>query len=405
MPTAISADGKRHMFPEGTERGIIDRVMKDYASPGSSLPAEPGFATSSALASPRAQAERETITGTSDQSQHQLYTSLEQVSQQLRAAGKTDQEIESDPKWQEAAKNLSRAVSAGETGTAAMGAGDMVLGGVGAAAAGKIGQGVDALKAAMPGAKEAVAREGGEALRGEATTLAQDQVSGATARAVARPVDTSAQQAAARDAGGRVGAARTAASEANARVAAAEERNRISGTRLAGVDKYAAGEKSTSAIRSARKEFEDSNRELIQAKAARDQAATGRATVEREGAAAQRDLRGAQSEASKAAKGAEGAQKIADKYSTLRNQIATEPDAKKIATQADSLFNDLRRNGLISDAKHNELIQQVDKVRSQVRDAEVARHRLQKIIRYGLTYGTVGFVGYEGSHILRGMIP
>lgn len=31
MPTAISADGMRHTFPDGTDQAVIDRVMKEYA--------------------------------------------------------------------------------------------------------------------------------------------------------------------------------------------------------------------------------------------------------------------------------------------------------------------------------------------------------------------------------------
>ena len=31
MPIAQSADGVTHNFPEGTDPGVIDRVMKDYA--------------------------------------------------------------------------------------------------------------------------------------------------------------------------------------------------------------------------------------------------------------------------------------------------------------------------------------------------------------------------------------
>src|ERR1700676_573515 len=69
-------------------------------------------------ASPRAQALKETITGTSDDDGQALFEKQQGIEKRLRAAGKSDSDIENDPEWQAASKDLSRSISAAGTSTA-----------------------------------------------------------------------------------------------------------------------------------------------------------------------------------------------------------------------------------------------------------------------------------------------
>ena len=122
------------------------------------LPAEPGYTTPSGLASPRAQALRETIVGPQQGGERSWFARQQQIESQLRAQGKTDAEIQSDPQWQEASKNLSRSVSAQQTGMALGAAGGELMP-VGQALraipAGKIAESMPlpaAIKNALPGA-------------------------------------------------------------------------------------------------------------------------------------------------------------------------------------------------------------------------------------------------------------
>ena len=84
----------------------------------SRLPAEPGYTTSSGLPSERATALRETIVGPESGTQSDWFKKQQSIETRLRAQGQTDAQIEANPEWQEASKNLSRAVSAGTTGMA-----------------------------------------------------------------------------------------------------------------------------------------------------------------------------------------------------------------------------------------------------------------------------------------------
>jgi hypothetical protein len=67
--------------------------------------------------SPRAQALRETIVGTGKPTKA-AFEDQDAIEKRLRAAGKTDAEIENDPEWQASAKSLSRAVSSNESSMA-----------------------------------------------------------------------------------------------------------------------------------------------------------------------------------------------------------------------------------------------------------------------------------------------
>lgn len=116
------------LFTEGFKRGLIPQNLYDEAQKrGLVTPAadpEPGYTTERGGApSPRAQALKETITGPEgggDQSE--MLQAQQAIEQRLRAAGKSDAEIEQDPEWQAAAKTMSRAVSGNVTGAAVMGA-------------------------------------------------------------------------------------------------------------------------------------------------------------------------------------------------------------------------------------------------------------------------------------------
>ena len=104
--------------------------------------------------SPRAQAMSETMFGTGV-GQQQAFTSQQDIEKSLRAAGKSDAEIQADPTWQSAARGVNRSVSAGGT--------SMALGAMGGGAAGKLaGAGMRAIaptigrvtSEAMPGAAQ-----------------------------------------------------------------------------------------------------------------------------------------------------------------------------------------------------------------------------------------------------------
>ena len=70
-------------------------------------------------ASPRAQALRETIVGPqSGVGQQQAYGTQADIEKRLRASGMNDQQIQSNPEWQQAARDVNRSVMASGTQTA-----------------------------------------------------------------------------------------------------------------------------------------------------------------------------------------------------------------------------------------------------------------------------------------------
>jgi hypothetical protein len=107
----------------------------------------------------RAQGIRETITGPSQGGQLDWFKQQQGIENQLRAQGMKDSEIEQNPQWQEASRNLSRSVSAGATSTA-----------IGEAAGGAAG-------AALAPPIKMVAGVVRDALGTEAKQLAKDVVS------------------------------------------------------------------------------------------------------------------------------------------------------------------------------------------------------------------------------------
>lgn len=123
---ARSADGVMHQFPATTKPDVVQRVMKEYAQKqrGAATDTQieqtqkqvPTFDPATGAA--RAKATRETITGPEEGTQQDSFASQQAIEKRLRGEGKTDAEIQNNPEWQAAAKNLSRSVSAADTSTA-----------------------------------------------------------------------------------------------------------------------------------------------------------------------------------------------------------------------------------------------------------------------------------------------
>lgn len=368
------------------------------------LPAEPGYATErGGSPAPNAVALRETIVGTSDKPQADLFAAKQEIEKRLRAEGKSDAEIEKNPEWQAASRNLSRSVSAAGSQTA-IGA---ALGMLGPEAAPAISKGVSRAVGAMPAAKEAVAKEGASALRTEAVGQAEKQIGTSTQAAqTPRFVDTASTQAKAKTAAQGITEARAAVAQADTRVTAATQKVTGLKTRLAAADKYAQpGQRSASNVRDLRQQFTDAQKELEAAKAQREAKTTALTDATNANKEARSDVTTLNRANQQQAAMAKSAQKVADKYSTLRNQLQEEKDPAGLARLADGLFNDLRKNGLLTDEQHTRLLRQVDQVQGQVKSATAARQRMQQIIRHGIAYGVAGGIGYEGGRVLRGIMP
>ena len=117
---AQSADGVIHEFPAGTQRSVIDRVMKEYAQK------QRGVATDTEVQQaqkqvttfqPKSASEREgiyraTVGPEGDQGPQAYLAQQQALEKKLRAAGKTDEQIQADPEWQRISKALAQSESA-----------------------------------------------------------------------------------------------------------------------------------------------------------------------------------------------------------------------------------------------------------------------------------------------------
>jgi hypothetical protein len=287
-------------------------------------------------------------------------------------------------------------VSAGVSGTAIGAAGADMVGG------GALRGATSAVKAAMPGAKEAVAKEGAEALRSEGIKQTEKQIAGAGERAAQPPPSVAPAQAAAKQTGEAVAQSRAALANADKTVEGAAADVAKMRRQLQIADKYTdPAKRSASNIRGLRQALAESEKKLADAKAVQGHAKDRLATVTGMNKDATAQLKTATTAAQKAAQRAEASQKIAAKYSTMRNEFQVEKDPAKIARMADSLIKDLRKSDLITDAQHKAYLRQVDDVQAKVKDAETAKKRLQYIAAGALKLA----LGAEAYHLVKGFVP
>jgi len=91
----------------------------------------------------------------------------------------------------------------------------------------------------------------------------------------------------------------------------------------------------------------------------------------------------------------ESAEKISNDYRILENQLR-ESTAKESITKANEIANKMRKDGLVNDAQHRELLQNIRMIKDAYGDSEKARQAVNSLIKKSLGYGLLGTAGVYG---------
>lgn len=93
---------------------------------------------------------------------------------------------------------------------------------------------------------------------------------------------------------------------------------------------------------------------------------------------------------------------ISNRYRIFQNKI-TSQTPKDTVTDAKSMINRLRQDGLINDVSHRNLLNKIEQIKLQYGETEKAKQNIQLLLRKSLIYsgmGAGGIVGYYGLKAL-----
>lgn len=423
MPTFefTSPEGKTYEVtgPEGaTSAQAFSMLQQQIKTPqAQSLPPSVrGVPTFDPQGSQRAQALKETITGPETGTQGYWFKRQQQIEKQLRGQGKTDQQIQSDPTWQEAAKNLSRASSAGTTGMAVgAAAGDIAAAPLGAAAgaigstlAHPVSSALDAISK-TPIVGRAIGREAAaarigmqkEATEGVTNLIKSSQSKVATNKALTDSLSSrpdanvlEIQKPVVPD-GTKVSQVRANVRSIDAKLTDATTKLQTAQRTLSSLDKYAGTNRSEYMIRSARKNLNMAQKEVNRLTEEKTNAVndlneetqTHRTQIE-EAKKSSRYQATTQKQISSQAK---SAQVKLGNLSALRAQInAPKATPSQIASAARSIGKELLKSGHLSESQYQAYLGRVNSMIEKAASTADARKRLLYVLG-GLTLtGAVG---------------
>lgn len=430
--TVSFGDGSKHVYngvPDDAQpQSVMDRAGKDFsgkqitnidggksAAPAPAqaverLPAAYGVPTFDTSGKERAKGIRETITGPDTGTQQEWFKKQQGIESTLRSQGKTDEQISQDPGWQEAARNLSRSVSAGATQTAI---GE--TGGAGAVA-GLVKGATVAAKPVVGMVRNAVGKESAAAARelaGEAKSAVGQLISGeqksvATQKAVdaatsGRPGATVLQveKSLAPDAA-KLTQARVAAQSANRELSEATTKLQAAQRNLSGMDKYAGQARSEPMVRSARRELNRAQAAVNRLTLSRDEAEAARKEIE---AAHKETLKSAKSgerqEAASAKKIASDAAKSEGRIMSLQKLSAELNAAKEpadIAGSARKVGEQMLRAKKMTPEQYTEYLRRIDTMIDKSKSTKEARDQFVKLLKAS---GLLGIGAAGGSYAIR----
>lgn len=359
----------------------------------------------------QAQAIRETITGSAPGTQADWFKKQQEIESTLRAQGRTDEQISQNPAWQEASKNLSRAVSAGASSMAISElAGTPIAAGLGAGARAAFKPVVGTVRDAL--GRQAAKSAGdilGEAKAGvrslisdqEKITAERSALDKATAGrptanivGVQRPnIDTT-----------KVVQARKSVSDAERELSEATTRLQSAQRNMSSMDKYAGNRRSEALVRTARRDLNKAQADVNRLTLTRDEAMTARKEAEAEHAAAIKEararLRGEQATASQIRSRAAASDKKIISLRELSNELNAAKEPAQIASSARKIGDQLFRAGKLSDEQHTEYLRRVGDMVESAKTTAEARDRLLRVMK---SAGLLGIGAAGGSFLIRTM--
>lgn len=337
-------------------------------------------------------------------SQQDWFQKQQQIESVLRAQGKTDDAIAQDPGWQEASRNLSRAVSAGATSTALgevagapVAAG--IAKGVGAVAKPVVGVVRDALgkesalaaKEVTGEAKGAVGQLIGDAQRNIGVKQAVDKsVEGrpsANVIQVERPVAPDAAK---------LTQARLTARDSARQLNEAQTKLQSAQRNMSSLDKYAGQKRSEAMVRAARRDLNKAQSEVNRFSQANEEAGQSLKQIEAEHKEALKAVKaGERQETVSARKIESDGAKAENKVMTLQKLSAELNAAKEpadIARSARKVGDQLFKAKKMTPDQYTEYLRRIETMVDKAKSTADARSKLVTILKAS-ALGAAGAAG------------
>jgi hypothetical protein len=396
---ARSADGIIHQFPDGTDMGVVDRVMKQYADqarPQAASDASHPFDASAGKPTLIPPEQKDPELGirfggsTAIASEPAPGPNYEEAQQRIKDLANQGAAPES-PEIKAALRDRGLALNR------------LATGGLGLAGGGRVGM-RGAAEAVSPIFKKAgqiaasatgkAAEEAATGLKAEATTAVSEAIKEAQAPiAKAEALTKAAAEKSPEakvigvketppDAGQALGQARQRAQSAAKASAKAESELAAAQRQMAIADKYAGSNKSSSAVRSAR-------RNLTLAQRAVDTAASERETAQtalKEAQDAAKEAREAQNRVVTSERQiqtqARSAKELVRRYEKIRADInAPNSSPAQIITNTRNLASMLQKSGRLTEQQYQEFKGQINEVARKQESADKMKRRLELLIK------------------------